>query len=199
MSFAFIGCGEDRPNDKITSEKIREIAEADVHDGLELVDFRRDNGWVDEKLPNRYKVQYAYNLRLIKPYAETILGNAQVFQRELASEKQKAGTGFFDANAMENRLTALQLNVATTKWIQDQSGEFPKRRDFFLATCPNCIAYWNSEDNPSEAAARRLAFIATWILFESYGFKDDAKIGDTVSRVAWAMFTKSEKGWQPVQ
>lgn len=193
------GCGDDKPSDKLASETVRKVAENDCSTGLEVADFTRDNGWVDTETPNRYKVQYKYNLRLKKPYAEAVLAGAKEMQKEMAADSKKASSNLFDINAMQNGLQTMQLAMAANKWIQDQGDGFAKRRDSFVGACGSCVEYWNSKDAPDEAKIRRQTFIASWAYLENYGFKDEAKIGDGVPRSAWAAFTKTENGWQPVQ
>ena len=193
------GCGDDKPSDKLASETIRKVAETDLSDGLEISNFTRENGWVDNEAPNRYKVRYAYNLRLAKPYGEVVLANAKLLKGELEENAKNESGELFDVNTLTNSLQTMQLGIAIKTWIQDQGDGFSKRRDAFLNTCAPCIAYWNSEDSPKEAALRRQTFITSWIFFEKLGFKDSFKVGDSVPRNAWAAFIKTEKGWKPTE
>ena len=89
--------------------------------------------------------------------------------------------------------------MAVNQWIHNQGDSFKSRRDAFLGNCSPCVAYWNSEDAPKEADTRRELILSSWIYFEELGFKDDFKVGDSIPRNAWAFFSKTEKGWQPIR
>ncbi len=191
------GCFDDKPGDKLASETIRKYAEQDLSEGLEIADYQRSNGQVDPDSANRYKVTYSYNLRLKKPLAEVVLANAKDMQSSrVASGKQETGA-FFDMTKLQNSLGDMQTGMIVSQWTQGQGDAFKARRDAFVGGCSPCVAYWNSEDAPKEAEARRTAFLLAWIYFENLGFKDGAKVGDSTPRNAWAAFSKTEKGWQP--
>ncbi|KVW86364.1 hypothetical protein [Burkholderia ubonensis] len=194
-SLALAGC-DDKPSDKVTSEVIRKIADNDSTEGLEVTNFERTNGQVDPNSANLYKVTYSYNLKLTKPYAETVLANAKLYQKDKAANAKRETGAFFDATALQNGVDNMQQSMLVNQWVTDQGDGFKVRRDALLNPCAPCIAWWNSEEAPAEAKDRRMAFITAWIAMEQYGFKDSAKIGDTVPRQAWAYFSKTEKGWQ---
>lgn len=192
------GCLDDKPSDKLASETIRQVANNDQSEGLEIVNFQRSNGQVDPDSANRYKVTYSYDLRLEKPFAEVVLANAKVLQTSWAANAKRETGAFFDATKLENNLTDMQVNMAVNQWVKNQGESFKTRRDTLLGDCSSCVAYWNSKDVPNEAQARRLALLSSWIYFEELGFKDSSKVGDSIPRRAWAFFSKTEKGWQPI-
>jgi len=188
------GCSESKPNDDLAAKTVRPYAEQDLMKGIELADFKRDNGWVDTESSNRYKVQYTYNYRLTKPLPEVALQAAQELKNEYdASQKNKSGfVGGFNAWA-----ESMQLSMGAGQWINSQGDQFIKRRDTFLGNCEACITYWNQQGSDEEVSTRRYTFITAWSKLEALGFKDDAKTGDKISRSAWAAFIKTEKGWKP--
>ncbi|MFM0050687.1 hypothetical protein [Caballeronia grimmiae] len=194
-TLALAGC-DDKPSDKLSSEVIRKIADNDSTEGLEVTNFERANGQVDQNSANLYKVTYSYNLRLTQPYAETVLANAKLYQKDKATNAKRETGAFFDATALENSVNNMQQSMLVNQWIANQDDGFKARRDALLDPCAPCIAWWNSEEAPAEAKDRRMSFIAAWIAMEQYGFKDSAKVGDAVPRQAWAFFSKTEKGWQ---
>lgn len=195
-ALAIAGCGEDKPSDKVASAAIRKIADSDTTEGMEVANFKRDNGQVDPDSANRYKVTYTYDLRLTKPLPEVVLANAVAIHNSWGSSAKRETGAFFDATRMGNDLTKLETSMAVNQWIQNQDGNFAARRDEFLTGCAPCVTFWNSEDAPQDAKSRRSAFISSWIYFEDLGFKDKAKVGDSVPRYAWSNFSKTEKGWQ---
>lgn len=199
IAVSLTGCGDDKPSDKLASETVRKFANSDLTEGLEISDFTRENGWVDNDAPNRYKVRYTYNLRLTKPYSEVVLSTAKKIKEEFDANARKATGGLFDTNTLQNNVDTMQLSMTVNKWVQDQGDGFIKRRDDFLNTCAPCTEYWNSEDAPNEAKLRRQTFISSWIYLEGIGFKDTFKVGDSVPRNAWAAFIKTEKGWKPAE
>ncbi len=197
--FLLSACGEDKPSDKVASDTVYKFAEQNLLEGLEIVDFVRENGWVDEQTPNRYKVRFNYNLKLVKPYPEVVLVNAKKIKNHFDVNIKKSGKGLFDINSMKSNLETMQLSTSVNQWIQNQGDNFKPRYEKFLGDCASCIAYWNSEDAPKEVNLRRQSYMSSWAHFEDLGFKDDAAIGTKIPRYAWAAFVKTEKGWQPVE
>lgn len=189
------GCGEDRPGDKVAEPAVRQIAEGDLADGLEIVDFKRANGQVDPDSANRYKVTYSYRLQLTRSYGEVILGLAQGLLEEIAPAREPARD--LDFSALEQSVQQMQLAMLASQWINAQDGRFPERRDAMLASCAPCASFWESADAPAEADTRRMAFIVAWSHLEEMAFEDGFKVGDGVDRNAWQYFAKTEKGWQP--
>lgn len=183
------GCGRDGPGDKLSAEVVRPVAEVHVK-GIEVADFKRDNGWVDTQAPNRYIVQYKYNLKLAQPAPEVVLGLAKEIKAEF-DESQK-NPGFMGVAALQ---ASLDLHAGAGEWIHAQGDEFAARRDSFLKNCAKCVDYWNAADAESEAGVRRDAFVTAWERLENLGFSDTAGVGDKVARTAWAAFMKTEKGW----
>lgn len=189
------GC-DDKPSDSLAGPVIRKLAEENKANGLEIANFERTNGQVDPNSANLYKVTYSYNLKLSKPLAEAVLENAMLYQKEVAASTKRETGQLFDATALQNNVNSMQQSMVVNQWVANQDGGFNARRDAFLNTCASCIAWWNSEDAPAEAKNRRMGFLTAWIEMEQYGFKDTAKVGDAVPRLAWASFSKTEKGWQ---
>ncbi|MEM8516299.1 hypothetical protein [Janthinobacterium sp. CAN_S7] len=187
------GCADDKPSDVLTAEKVQPYAEQSLVKGLELTDFKRDNGWVDTESPNRYKVQYVFNYRLTKPLPEIALQGAQDFMAEYdASQKKNSGL-IGGLNALNE---SMQLSITANEWIRNQGDQFAKRRDDFLSKCQPCVVYWNQSGSEQDVSARRYAFVMAWSNLERLGFKDEAKTGAKVPRTAWAAFIKTEKGWK---
>ncbi|MYN20228.1 hypothetical protein GTP81_26135 [Rugamonas sp. FT107W] len=188
------GCGDSKPDDELAAKTVRPYAEQGLMMGIELTDFKRDNGWVDTDSPNRYKVQYTYNYRLSKPLAEVALQSAQAFKNEYdASQKNRSGfVGGFSTWAQ-----SMQLSMTAEQWIDSQGAQFAKRRDGFLSNCEPCVAYWNQPGTEEDVSTRRYTFVTAWSRLEALGFKDDAKAGDKLPLSAWAAFIKTEKGWKP--
>jgi hypothetical protein len=197
MLVALTGCGEDRPSDKVAAPPIRQQAEGDLLDGLEIVDFQRANGQVDPDSANRYKITYTYRLKLTKPYPEAILAAAQELHAELQKTARGTSGSDFDLAGMQGALGNWQLSIAANQWVNAQGGGFAARRDALLGGCVPCTTFWNSEDAPDQAELRRVAYITAWSHFEGLAFKDEAKVGDTVERYVWRAFEKTEKGWMP--
>lgn len=187
------GCAEDKPSDALAAKTVLPYAEQRLVKGLELTDFKRDNGWVDTESPNRYKVQYVFNYRLTKPLPEIALQVAQDFKAEYDASKKK-NSGFIGGLSAWSE--SMQLSIAAGEWIRNQGDQFAKRRDDFLSKCQACVVYWNQLGSEEDVSARRYAFIMAWSMLEELGFKDEAKTGDKVPRTAWAAFIKTEKGWK---
>lgn len=187
------GCGDDAPSNSLAEKTVRPYAEQGLLKGLELTDYKRDNGWVDTESANRYKVQYTFNYRLTKPLPEVVLDLAQDMEAEYNTAK-KDNTGLF--GGLEAMGQSMQLTMGANQWIQNQGDQFEKRRDAFLGPCESCVAFWNKEGQQEEVSTRRYAFVMAWAKLEELGFKDTAKVGDKVPRHAWATFMKTEKGWR---
>lgn len=183
------GCGEDTPNDKLTSEVIRPLTESGVK-GVETTDFKRDNGWVDSQAPNRYVVQYTYNFKLTQPLAEVTLGLAKEYKAE--ADKLIQNSGFMGSSAK------LDMSARAADWKYAQGEKYIQRRDSFVGKCAPCLAFWNQASSEQEASPRT-AFILAWEHLETLGFSDSANTGDKVPRQAWAAFRKTEKGWAAVK
>lgn len=199
LSILLSACGDDKPGEKLASTKIRQIAESEKLEGLEIADFVRDNGWIDDQTPNRYNARYKYNLKLIKPYQEVVLDNAKSYKAEIEDNAKKTGNYLFYTNAMQTSLATMHLSMTVDQWIGNQGKDFKLRLEKFLINCESCIDYWNAEDASNEQNLRRETYIASWMHFEELGFKDDAVVGSKVPRQAWAAFMKTEKGWLPVE
>jgi hypothetical protein len=183
------GCDQKTPGDALASKTVRVYAERDLHDGLVIEDFKRQNGWEDTSQINTYNVRYSYNLKLSKSMAEATLGLAKEAVAEINASKKNPG--FMGINQLQ---VSMGLSLAASEWINAQEG-FAARRDAFLSDCRACIDFWNQEGEPDMVKARRNAFVYAWSEMEKLGFKDAAKVGDKVPREAWAAFMKTEKGW----
>lgn len=183
------GCGKDVPSDKLSAEVVRPFAEAHVK-GIEVADFKRDNGWVDTQAPNRYIVQYKYNLKLAQPAPEVVLGLAKDIRAEF--DETRKNPGFMGVAALQ---ASLDLRSEADEWINVQGDKFAARRDGFLKNCAKCLDYWNAVGAEDEANIRRTVFTVAWRRFENLGFSDAAAVGDKSARTAWAAFIKTEKGW----
>ena len=199
MLFALVGCGDDRPSDKVASAAILQQAQSDVLDGLEIVEFERSNGQVDPDSANRYRVTYTYKLQLTKPYGEAILATAEDLHEELerAAQASQSAASVLDLGALEQAMGQMQYTLTASQWLSAQGDQFPARREALLDSCAPCKGYWNGAQVEEQAELRRLAFIIAWSHFEGLSFKDDAKVGDAVERYAWRNFEKTEKGWFP--
>ena len=193
------GCMEDKPSDRLAAETLHKSAEGDVVDGLEIANFKRDNGWADADAANRYKVQYAYDLRLTKPYPEVVLRNAQALHEGMMADSKKTGNQEFSVNKIQGVLSQMQVVSTSSQWVADQGDNFRARRNSLLDNCTPCVDFWNAGGTQDEVVLRRSNFISSWIYFEKLGFMDEAKVGDSVPRVVAASFTKTEKGWQPTE
>lgn len=194
------GCGEEKPSDKMAADTVHKVAEQDANFGIEIVDFVRENGWVDDQTPNRYKVRFNYNLELVKPYSEVVLDNAKKIRNEMAQNSKGSGGGFFDVNAMQSGLETMQQSMAVDEWVRNQGENFKPRFEKFAANCTPCMAYMYDKDvSKAEQNLRFQSYISSWGFFEGIGIKDDAIIGSKIPRQAWSAFMKTEKGWLPVQ
>lgn len=80
--FNLIGCDDRSPPDKLTEQVVRAAAEQSLLKGIDIVDFKRDNGWVDSNSPNIYIVKYTFNHQLSKSLGEVIMENAKDFEAE---------------------------------------------------------------------------------------------------------------------
>jgi len=194
---ALTGCGGDRPGDRVAEPALRQQAETDLLEGLEIADFKRANGQVDPDSANRYRITYSYRLQLTRPYAEVILAAAENLHAELAGSARKAQSSAFDLSGLEDTLTHWQLSLAANEWVNNQADAFVARRDRLVGGCESCLEFWNSADAPEQAELRRMAFIIAWRHMESLAFSDEAKVGDGVERYVWRTFEKTEKGWMP--
>lgn len=201
LTVLLAGCGSDTPSDSLAAQTVRKYADRDLHDGLVIARFERENGWVDQASVNRYNVRYNYQLQLAKPYAEVVLLNAQQLMREQTQAAKKSGNGgFFDLGAMQNDLEAMGQTMAINQWIGNQGDGFTPRYRKFIAGCAPCAAWLSGQELPEkERRARFLVFASSWGFFEELGFKDEAAVGSGLPRQAWASFMKTEKGWQAVQ
>ena len=199
VTFALSGCLDDKPSDKIASETIRKIADSDLDEGLEIANFKRRNGQVDPDSANRYTVTYSYDVRLVKPLAEVVLAFAKDMSKEFESSVKKQTGAFIDPTKLQNDVNEMQIAMAVNQWIKKQGDTIKQRRDTLLANCSQCIDYLHNRDLPEkELKKRHFFFVGSWIYFEDFGFKDSAKVGDSVPRIASASFSKTEKGWQPI-
>lgn len=191
-------CGDDKPSDQLAADTIHKIADQEAYTGLAVVDFVRENGWVDDQATNRYKVRYNYNLKLVKPYAEVVLSNAQILRSDIEKKAKASGKGEFDVNAMQSGLVSLQLTMVTEQWINNQGDNFQPRFQKFVGACKPCGAYiYDPGASHEEQLLRFRTFLSSWVYFEELGFKDDHVVGDKIARQAWSSFMKTEKGWQP--
>jgi hypothetical protein len=195
VGLVLAGC-DDKPSDSLAGPVIRKWAEENKAKGLDIANFERANGQVDPNSANLYKVTYSYNLKLTKHLAEAVLENAMLYQKEVAASAKRETGQFFDTTALQNNVNSMQQSMVVNQWVANQDSGFKERRDAFLNACAPCVAWWNGEDAPAEAKNRRMLFLTAWIEMEQYGFKDTAKVGDAVPRLAWAFFSKTEKGWQ---
>lgn len=186
-------CSDDKPSEEMAAKTVRPFAEQNLLPGMEITDYKRDNGWIDTDAPNRYKVQYVFNYALKKPLAEVVLEFAKQLQDEV-QQKKKTNAGFM---GIEARGAEMAITMAATEFIKKQGDNFADRRDKFVGGCEPCVAYWNEKGSKDEVSTRRYTFLLAWAAVEDMGFKDDAKVGDKVGRSAWAAFNKTEKGWQP--
>ncbi|MCU4119741.1 hypothetical protein [Variovorax sp. N23] len=193
-----VACGEDRPSDRLASDTIRKIAERDARFGLEVADFSRENGWVDNQAPNRYTIRYNYSLRLTTPYPEIVLANAKKLLSEVELRKKQAVGGFLGMNALSNTLESVQQAANVNDWIESQGDDFKPRYLKMMENCAACVVYLNDNGlSKNEESVRFTTFFSSWEFFDELGFKDDAKIGNGIPRQAWSSFMKTEKGWLP--
>lgn len=197
MVLLLAGCGEDRPSDKVAEPVVRKLAETDLADGLEIVDFQRSNGQLDPDSANRYRVTYTYKLQLAKPYGEVILGLARGLNEELQQSAARQAQSDMDFGALQDGVNLMQSVMVASQWINAQGDGFAPRRDAMLAACAPCRAFWESADAPEQAELRRVSFIVAWNHLEQMQFADDFRVGDGVERHAWHNFEKTEKGWLP--
>ncbi len=187
-----MGCDDKTPPDKLTEQVVRPYAEQSLLKGMEMVDYKRDNGWVDSNSPNLYIVKYTLNYQLTKPLGEVVLENAKDYEKEF-SDLDKKG----DASMFSGGLNTLAVMMAVNQWVAQQGDSFQARKEQLLNSCQPCIAYWNSEDGGEKSVKnRRQAFLASMYAVEEAGFKESAKQGDKAPRWAQASFTKTEKGWE---
>ncbi|EIN00418.1 hypothetical protein WQE_15346 [Paraburkholderia hospita] len=170
------GCGKDTPDDELTARVVRPNAESGVT-GVEVIDYQRDNGWVDPQSANRYIVRYKFNWELKKPFFDIALARAK-------GERAEGSGGMFS------------LSDGTIEWLQKHdSNERSTRIDAMKAKCPACAA-WLSEGDEDETRARLNCFEDIWNALEKVGFKDTDLAGAKTPRTAWATFVKTEKGWE---
>lgn len=194
------GCGEDVPSDQLAAKTVRKYAEQVVYPGLEITNYVRDNGWVDEDAPNRYKVQYTFDLKLVQPFPVIVLDNAKLLAATREQDAPQKNTGLFDVAAIQKNLEALQQEVAVNQWIEGQGESFMPRYKSLIKNCTPCIAFlFDQEVSPEARSARFNAFASSWGFFEDLGIEDEAQVGSSIPRSAWAAFMKTEKGWQPVE
>jgi hypothetical protein len=180
LACAFLsGCGKSTPDDELTAKVVRPRANSGVA-GVEIVDYRRDNGWVDPQSANRYIVRYRYNWALALPFFDIVLAKAKAERDEGRGE----GFDFLDG--------ALEWEAA-----QDKSARLA-RIDALKTRCPVCAAWLNQGDE-DEKKARLQCFEDVWHGLEQVGFKDTDGAGAKTpeSRTASASFVKTEKGWEP--
>lgn len=191
------GCSENRPSDKVAGPVVRQQAETDLLEGLEIVDFQRSNGQVDPVSAYRYKVTYTYRLRLARPFGEVVLATARPLSEELHQAMAGAARADGDWDALQQSTRLMRFSMAASQWVANQGDGFDARRDALLAACEPCRAFWESADDPGRAELRRIAFINVWSYLEDKQFQDGAQVGDSVERYAWHYFEKTEKGWLP--
>jgi hypothetical protein len=194
------GCGEDKPGDKLAADTVRLVANGVAHNGLEVVDFVRENGWADQQMPNRYTVKYTFNLKLVKPYAEVVLANARLLRDDIAGKDKAAGNGLFDLNRLQGGVEAMQQSLVVNQWVNNQGDAFKPRYQQLIKGCAPCDAYlYEPNLAQAEQNLRFQTYLSSWMYFEELGIKDDAVRGTKVARWASSAFMKTEKGWMAVQ
>lgn len=185
-----MGCSDSKPSDKLAAATVRPYAEQSLLAGMELTDYKRDNGWADSDGDNLYRVQYTFNYQLKSPFGEVVLENARKLSEELATAKK-------NGNALSGGLNTMALMMASEMWASNQGDLLKPRIRAVLDKCGPCEKYVNAEDvGVDELKTRKLAFLSAMSMVENVGFTDDAKTGDKTPRHAWATFIKTEKGWQ---
>lgn len=175
------GCDEKTPSDKLTSSVVRTYAQSDAP-GVDIVDWERDNGWVDTSAPNQYIVRYKFNWELTKPMYEVTLAEAQ---QNLAEYNKQPD--------VQRGVLAMGMGLAVQSWASDEANR--KRYQIMKRDCPSCLQWINAgSDKPD--GLRISFFIAAWADVSDKGFADGAPVGAKVPRTAWATFKKTEKGWE---
>lgn len=192
---SLLGCSESTPPDKLTEKVVRPYAQQDLLSGMEIVDYKRENGWADPNSPNRYIVRYALNYRLTKSIGDVVLENIKPMEKIFSDSIKKS-----DAMPSSESVTALAMLMTVQQWTGQQGDAIDSRKQKLWSSCQACLDYWNLEDGSKESAKyRRWAMLAVILNIEQAGFTVDAKQGDTAPRWAQASFTKTENGWQAAQ
>lgn len=186
-------CSGNTPPDQFTEEAIRPYAEQNLLIGMNVVDFKRDNGWSDKDYPNLYTVKYTLNYQLTEPVDDVLLANAKLMADQINGVKH---TGNMPPFASNLELASMQKGIDL--WIAQQGQErIDARKTALLERCKPCGDFWHAEEGGKQAVEHRhLAFLAALYMIEQLGFSLDSKTGDKVPRWAQAGFTKTDEGWQ---
>jgi hypothetical protein len=176
------GCGHSTPDDELTARTIRPQTESGVTD-VEVVDYQRDNGWVDEQRANRYVVRYKFNWQLKKPFFEVVLARAMEERKRISS-----------ADGTPN-LFSLIFSPDDEGGASANSEPAGAHYANMMKTCHDC-AVWLTTGDDNERKARQMCFSLAWGKLEQLGFKDRDQTGAKSARVSWATFIKTEKGWE---
>ncbi|MBW7925692.1 MAG: hypothetical protein H3C59_13255 [Burkholderiaceae bacterium] len=187
-------CGDDAPDDALSAEVVRPYAEPGVK-GLQIVDYQRENGWVDSSDPNQYVVRYKFNLRLERPFPEVVLDLARDFELLRERRRSAPGTAAKFVMAFED----MRSSAKAINWMEAQGSEFEPRLDRLSSKCAGCRVYLNGPVPVETRKVRREKFALAWSHLEELGFPDSSRIGDTAPGTAWASFLKTERGWRPFQ
>lgn len=194
MAAMLVGCGK-TPPDSLTEKVIRAGAEQTMLQGMEIGDFKRDNGWVENNAANLYTVKYTFNYVLKMPYGEATLENAKEIEHAYSDLDKKGDSAMFTGG-----LDVLGTMMATNQWVAQQGDAFKPRLLAVIRNCKPCAEYFSSEVGGKKASTnRRAAFMAAMYAMENLGFKDEAKAGDKAPRWQSHSFTKTEKGWEVAQ
>lgn len=126
MAAMLVGCGK-TPPDSLTEKVIRAGAEQTMLQGMEIGDFKRDNGWVENNAANLYTVKYTFNYVLKMPYGEATLENAKEIEHAYSDLDKKGDSAMFIKDiagaAFEDIASAIAIRVVAQKQQQIASSK----------------------------------------------------------------------------
>ena len=192
MAFTLAACDSKAPSDDVASKSVMKQAQRDVTwlSDVEIVDFKRANGWNDQSNPNQYDVRYDYNLRLTKPLAQAVLDHAKAIEqarKDNADEVHRQGATAEFLHSIDN----LPDNNRANEWWASQGDNAKPRLAALIKDCAECHQYISDENHV-------FPFVLSWMDYEQVQYPDAAQTGAKTGRQAWVGFTKTEQGWMPV-
>lgn len=197
LALPLVGCGDDRPSDKIALEAITKAAKDFDPEFTEPVDMKRINGEVVDAGAKIYKVTASYKLRLTKPYGAVITELAKAYQREV--QGNVSDDAFFSAKGLESMLGNMQIGIAANDWSSNLNKDAKRERFSQMMERSEAMKNYINQTQDSNARTARINYVlAAWAYFDDkYSFKDTDVAGAINERTYWMNFKKTEQGWQP--
>lgn len=191
LTVAITGCDSKTPPESLTKDIVMKEASKELLHGMEIVDFKRENGWADQNAQNRYIVRYEYKIKLTKDMPAMVLEMAKATRKEV--EDVNKNPGFMGLEAM-GKQWELSLQAAR---LNKEEG-YAKRLEAFIGRCNECKEYLGADGNQSLSTSRLKAFESSWSYMLNdlnFGLTDEHTVGSKLERRYWVAFMKTEQGW----